>query len=117
MPGLSRFRPEDAGQPLKQEAVDHVIDDIVYLLRRDPNDFWSKTTGAPAEEIAKRKVPVATARSFVRSLFMVFPEHRSFYEGDPEQAAILQGALDTLERYSGGFDHTSQGDVDGGRRT
>jgi hypothetical protein len=51
-----------------------VVDDIVYLINRDAAAFWSRTTGAPASELARRRVPLATARSLVRSLFMVFPE-------------------------------------------
>jgi hypothetical protein len=73
-PRLAKLRPEDAAQPLTPEAADRVVDDIVYLINRDAAAFWARTTGAPASELARRRVPLATARSFVHSLFMVFPE-------------------------------------------
>lgn len=85
-----------------------------YLIRRDPAAFWSQATGLPAEEFAQRKVPIATARSFIRSMFMVFPEMKHQYEGDTGQNAMLVGALERLEEASGGFDHDSHGDADGG---
>ena len=85
-----------------------------YLIRRDPAAFWSQATGLPAEEFSQRRVPIATARSFIRSMFMVFPEMKDQYEGDPAQNAMLLGALERLEEASGGFDHDSHGDADGG---
>jgi len=114
VPSLARFRPEDAGKPLVQADVDAVIDNIVFRIRRDPAAFWASSSGVAIEELQTRKVPIATARSFVRSLFMVYPEFRTKYENDPQQKAMLDGALDRLEAASGGFDHDYHGDADGG---
>lgn len=46
---------------------------------------------------------------------MIFPEEKERFFADEDQLKIFNDVLHRLEEASGGFDHHSHGDIDGGK--
>ena len=101
---LATFRPEDSCKSLTKRDVDLCISDIVYLLETNAARFWSNVTGINIDEFSKgKKLPIATAKSFLNSIFMIFPECTIYKESS--QKLLYQIALQRIETASNGFDH------------
>lgn len=66
LPKLLSFRPEDAAELISDRDFDRAIDNMVFLLKNDAEKFWHRVTGKSVP-----KVPVETARSYVRSLLFI----------------------------------------------
>jgi len=97
LPQLSSFRPEDSGQLLTKTSVDRVVDNILFLIQQNPQAFWNKATG----KILSGKVPLNTARGFLKSLFFMFDEY-TCYNAD-NQISLFNNALKRIEIASEGF--------------
>lgn len=109
LPQLTNFRPEDSGKPLAQCSVDHLIDNVVFLINRDRYDFWSRVSGGSCNKDGS--VPSATARCFLKSLLFLFDDCQHYKRAD--QVTIFERALSRIEDASGGFIPDMDAESDG----
>ena len=98
LPQLTNFRPEDSCKPLVTEDVNHLIDNIVFLLKKDKHSFWKNVTG---HACTSGNIPASTARCFVKSLLFFFAECAHYHT--PEQKALYEHAVGRVEEATGGF--------------
>jgi hypothetical protein len=106
LPQLTSFRPEDSCKPLLAEDVNRLIDNIVFLIRKDRHTFWSHVTG---KACSTGSIPASTARCFVKSLMFFYDECHHYTT--PEQTELYENAVTRVKEACGGFAEENVDDI------
>lgn len=84
VPQLTNFKPEDSGRLLQKNDVDRIVNNIIFLIKKDFRAFWIRVSG----DQFKGSVSRSTVKSFVRSLLFMFTDHDD-YESQEQQTLFL----------------------------
>ena len=95
VPQLTSFKPEDSGGLLLKNDVDRIINNVIFLLKKDFRAFWTRVCG----DQFKGSVTRTTVKSFVRSLLFMFAEHEHY--GSHEQQNLFLYAVGRVEHSCG----------------